>query len=162
VIQLMCHKVTSNVSQSQDHDGMFNAAAVTAYVMLDNGTSSTKKVRKILEETSYQWVQRHLIDPKNCYDMFRMRRSMFYSLHHVLASNYGLRSSTEMCSIETLGMFLWMCGAPQSVRQTKHIFTHSKETIIMRFNDVLESVTRLVAHNIKLEDPTFVVVYPKI
>jgi hypothetical protein len=116
--------VTSNVSQSEDDDWMFNAAAVAVYAMLDNGTSSTKKARKILEETGYQWVQRHLRDLENCYDMFRMRRSVFYSLHHVLVSNYGLSSSNKMCAIEALGIFLWMCGAPQSVRQAKHIFTH--------------------------------------
>jgi hypothetical protein len=59
--------------------------------------------------------------------MFRMRRSVFYILHDELVDNCGLRSSNEMCSIESLGIFLWMCGAPQSVRQVKHIFTHSKE-----------------------------------
>jgi hypothetical protein len=30
--------VTSNVSQSEDDDWMFNAAAVAVYAMLDNGT----------------------------------------------------------------------------------------------------------------------------
>jgi hypothetical protein len=46
----------TNVSQSEDDDWMFNVAAVAAYKMLDNGTSSTKKARKIPEETGYQWV----------------------------------------------------------------------------------------------------------
>ena len=39
--------VTSNVSQSEDEDWMFSAVAIAAYAMLDNGTSSTKKARKI-------------------------------------------------------------------------------------------------------------------
>jgi hypothetical protein len=152
----------TNVSHSEDDDWMFNAAAIAAYAMLDNVTSSTKKARKISEETGYQWAQRHLRDLENCYDMIRMRRSVFYSLHHVLVINYGLRSSNKMCSIEALGMFLWICGAPQSVCQAKHIFTHLKENVSRRFNDVVEYVTQLAAHNIKPEDPTFVVVHPKI
>jgi hypothetical protein len=46
---------------------------------------------------------------------------VFYNLHEVLVNSYGLTSSDEMMSIEALDMFLWMCGAPQSVRQAKHI-----------------------------------------
>jgi hypothetical protein len=61
-------------------------------------------------------------------------------LHDELIDKYGLRSSNEMCSIEALGMFLWMCGASQSVHQAKHIFTHSKETLSWWFTEVLESV----------------------
>jgi hypothetical protein len=83
-------------------------------------------------------------------------------LHDELVANYGLRSLNEMCSIEALGMFLWMCGVPQSVRQAKHIFTHSKETISRRFTDVLKSVNRLTAHIVKLKDPSFAVVHQKI
>jgi hypothetical protein len=94
--------------------------------------------------------------------MFRMGRLVFYSLHDELVNNYGLTSSDEMCSIEALGMFLWMCGAPQSVRQAKHIFSHSLETVSRRFNDVLEAVNLLAAKNIKLIDETFAVVHPKI
>jgi hypothetical protein len=107
-------------------------------------------------------AKRQLSDPESCYDMFRMRRSVFFSLHEVLVNNYGIASSDEMCSIEALGMFLWMCGAPQSVRQAKYIFTHSLETISRRFNDVLESVHILAADNIKPKDPSFAVVHPKI
>jgi hypothetical protein len=43
---------------------------------------------------------------------FRMIMSVFYMFHDELIDKYGLRSSNEMCSIEALGMFLWMCGAP--------------------------------------------------
>jgi DTW domain-containing protein YfiP len=87
---------------------------------------------------------------------------VFYMLHDELVDKYALRSSNEMCSIEALGMFLWMCGAPQSVSQAKHIFTHSKETISRQFTKVLESVNRLAAHNIKPKYPSFAVVHPKI
>jgi hypothetical protein len=106
---------TSNASQNEDDDWMCEAAANGAYVMLNYETSSTKKARKVPDETGYQWVQIHLRDSKNCCDMFRMRRSVFYMLHDELVDKYGLRSSNEMCSIEAIGMFFWMCGAPQSV-----------------------------------------------
>jgi hypothetical protein len=55
-----------------------------------------------------------------------------------------------------------MCGAPQSVRQAKHIFSHSLETVSRRFNDVLEAVNLLAAKNIKSIDEIFAVVHPKI
>jgi hypothetical protein len=153
--------IASNSSESSGW--MYEAAAIAAYAMVDCGIpSSAKKPRKVPKETGFQWVQRQLSDPESCYDMFRMRRSVFFSLHEVLVNNYGLASSDEMCSIEALGMFLWMCGAPQSVRQAKHIFTHSLETISRRFNDVLESVHILAADNIKPKDPSFAVVHPKI
>jgi hypothetical protein len=106
--------ITSNSSDSSDW--MCEAAAIAAYAMLDCGTSSGKKQKKV-QETGYQWVQRHLSYPESCYDMFRMRRSVFYSLHDILVNSYGLRSPNEMCSIEAFGMFLWMCDAPQSFRQ---------------------------------------------
>ncbi|WVZ80808.1 hypothetical protein U9M48_028259, partial [Paspalum notatum var. saurae] len=107
------------------------------------GSASLKKPWKIAAETRIQWVI--LRDSDACYDMFRMRRSVFYNLHELLVNTYGLKSSNEMCSKEALGMFLWMCGAPQSVRQAKDKFSHCLETISRKFNEVLECVNRLAA-----------------
>lgn len=122
--------------------------------MLDGGSSSTpKKPRKVAVDTGIQWVERKLNDSEDCYNMFRMRRSFFLNLHEVLVRDYGLTSSKEMCSKEALGMFLWICGAPQSNRQAKEKFTHSGETISRRFTDVLECVYRLAANIIKPRDP---------
>ena len=49
---------------------------------------------------------------RQCYNMFRMHRDVFDSLHNFLVEKYGLKSTKKMSSIEALAMFLWMCGAP--------------------------------------------------
>jgi hypothetical protein len=58
------------------------------------------------------WVQRKLRDSKACYRLFRMSPDMFDKLHNLLVESYGLKSSTKSTSVEALGMFLWMVGAP--------------------------------------------------
>jgi hypothetical protein len=62
--------------------------------------------------TGLAWVQRKLGDSKACYRMFRMSPNMFHKLHDVLVESYGLKSSKKSTSVEALGMFLWMVGAP--------------------------------------------------
>ncbi|WVZ77389.1 hypothetical protein U9M48_025260 [Paspalum notatum var. saurae] len=146
-----------------DDEEWFEAAAIAgAYTMLEYGGASSKKPRKIVVETKIQWVERTLRDSDACYHMFRMRRLVFHNLHELLVNKYGLKSSNEMCSKEALGIFLWMCGAPQSVRQAKDKFTHSLETISRMFNEVFECVNRLAADVIKLKDPTLFVVHDKL
>ena len=66
--------------------------------------------------TRLEWVERKLGDRNNCYNMFRMSPIVFHRLHDVLVESYGLKSSTKSTSVEALGMFLWILGAPQSVR----------------------------------------------
>jgi hypothetical protein len=66
--------------------------------------------------TGIQWVEQTLADPVDCYDMFRILRSVFLRLHDTLVQNYGLKSSRKICTEEALAMFLWMCGGPQSFR----------------------------------------------
>jgi hypothetical protein len=66
--------------------------------------------------TGLEWVERKLGDRKACYSMFRMSPSMFHRLHDLLVQSYGLKCSTKFTSVEALGMFLWMVGAPQSIR----------------------------------------------
>jgi hypothetical protein len=39
--------------------------------------------------------------------------------------DYGLNSTVLMTSIESLGMFLWMLGGPQSVNQVENQFERS-------------------------------------
>jgi hypothetical protein len=56
-------------------------------------------------------------------------------------------------------MFSWTLGAPYSNRTIKNVFSHSTETVSRKFNDVLDSVTLLVAQVIKLEDPQFRIVH---
>jgi hypothetical protein len=114
-----------------------------------DGGSGMNKPRTTPPETGIQWVERQLQDSDDCYDMFRMRRTVFRRLHETLVNDYGLTSSKEVCSKEALGMFLWMCGAPQSLRQAKNKFHHSKETISRKFGEVLQSINRMAADIIK-------------
>ncbi|XP_062230104.1 protein ALP1-like [Phragmites australis] len=100
--------------------------------------------------------------PKDCYDMFRMSRPLFDTLHNLLVSSYGLKSSSNMSSIEALGMFLWTIGAPQSFTQVKNRFERSKETISRKFNEVLDSIYLMSIDVVKPRDPEFTMVHPRL
>ena len=67
-------------------------------------------------ETGIQWVERTLENSNDCFDMFRMRRTVFRRLHDTLVENYGLLPSRGVSTMEALGIFLWACGGPQSFR----------------------------------------------
>jgi len=64
--------------------------------------------------------------------------------------------------MEALGLFLWICGAPQSLRQVEDRFTRSLETICRKFDKVLESVNKLAVDIIKPKDPEFKNVHPRL
>jgi len=59
-------------------------------------------------------------------------------------------------------MFLWIVGAPQSVRQADNRFRRSLETVSRTFNRVLRCLLRLAHNNIKPKDPTFPEVHPNL
>ena len=109
-----------------------------------------------------EWLEKKLADRKRCYNMFRMTPDMFYSLHDLLVDKYELKSSTKSTSIEALGMFLWMCGAPQSVRQAEDIFERSLGTVHNMFHKVLASLLKLVADIIKPRDPQFTTLHSRL
>jgi len=83
------------------------------------------------------WVERKLTNRNSCYNMFRMTPTVFYWLHDTLVEQYVLKSSRKSTSIEALGMFLWMVGAPQSVRQAEDKFERSLGTVHNMFFKVL-------------------------
>jgi hypothetical protein len=70
-------------------------------------------------------------------------------------SSYGLKSTKNMTSIEALTMFLWIVGAPQSVRQVDDRFQRSKETITRMFAHVLDCLYKMAGDIIKPKDPEF-------
>jgi hypothetical protein len=67
-----------------------------------------------------------------------------------------------MCTKEALAMFLWMCGGPQSFRQVKNRFKHSLETISRKVDEVVDAIMGLAFHNIRLKDPQFGTIHPKL
>jgi hypothetical protein len=100
----------------------------------------TNKKRVEPRCTGQQWVFDNLGSSKDYYDMFRMHRPCFDSLHDTLVENYGLKGSNRMCSEEALGMYLWILGGPQSVTQVQNRFKRSRETINRKFVEVLYCV----------------------
>ena len=74
---------------------------------------------------------------------------MFDKLHNVLVESYGLKSTKRITSVETIGLFWWMCGAPQGMRQTEDRFTRSTETCSRKFAKVLASMSNLAANIIR-------------
>jgi hypothetical protein len=112
--------------------------------------------------TGFEWVQDKLASDKQCYNMFRMNPSMFYSLHDLLVDKYGLKSSPKSSTIEVLGLFLWMVGSPQSVRQAEDRFERSLGVVSNLFNKVLKCMVKLAAYNIKPVDPYFTTVHDRL
>ena len=82
-------------------------------------------------------MERTLRNPTACYNMFRMQHHVFEMLHDKLVTKYGLQSTKRMSSREALGMFLYMVGSPQPVRQAENRFERSMETVSRKFNHVL-------------------------
>lgn len=91
-----------------------------------------------------------------------MNRDVFNSLHNVLVSHYGLESSREVTSVESLAMFLWVVGGPQSFSQVENRFARSTETIHRKFKEVLNCLCKLACHNITPRDPSFNTVHARI
>ena len=90
-------------------------------------TYLNKSARRVPEVTGYEWVMKCLNHPRACYKMFRITRLVFESLHEILVTNYGLQSTRGMTSVESLAMFLWTLGGPQSVSQVENRFQRSRD-----------------------------------
>ena len=113
-------------------------------------------------ETGYQWTMRTLGQRTQCYNMFRMHNDVFYSLHTLLVERYGLQSTTKITSIEALAMLLWMCGAPQSMRQADNRFERSLGTCSNKFDKVLSSVMKLAIDIIRPKDTQFSTIHRRL
>lgn len=111
-------------------------------------------------ESGEQWVQRTLAHDNSCYNMFRVEPALFNRLHNTLVQSHGLPSTSRMSSLWDLAMFLWIVGAPQSIRHAKDHFLRSMKTISRTFGKVLTSILKLAADIIKPKDPEFSTVHP--
>jgi hypothetical protein len=76
--------------------------------------------------------------------------------------SYRLKSTCNLSSAETLGIFLWMVGVPQSVRQDENRFMRSTTTISRTFHKVLNCLIKLATDNIKPLDSEFQIVHPRL
>ena len=100
--------------------------------------------------------------PRYFYKMFRMSTDVFMALHDLLISNYGLTSTNNVSSMESLAMFLWIVGGPKSFSQAKNRFTRSLWTVHTKFHEVLNCLRKLAKDNIKPRDPTFCTEHDKV
>jgi hypothetical protein len=117
---------------------------------------------RVPAKSGYDLVMRTLGNSTSCYNMFRMNRDVFDKLHNVLVKSYGLKSTTRMSAVEALGLFLWIVGAPQSMRQAEDHFVRSTETCSRKFEKVLHSVSKLAAEIIRPLDPEFSTVHQRL
>ncbi|XP_062188875.1 protein ALP1-like [Phragmites australis] len=136
--------------------------AANVFAMYYGQTFLKKAARRQPDVTGYDWVIKTLNQPRSCYKMFRITRAVFDSLHDTLVSNYGLKSTSSMTSIDSLAMFLWTCGAPQSFSQIDNRFERSNETISRKLAYVLNCVNNLAVDIIKPRDPHFVAVHSRL
>ena len=77
-------------------------------------------------------------------------------------SHYGLKSSREVTSQESLATFLWIAGGPQSFSQVENRFSRPTETIHRKFKEVLNFLCKLAGHNITPRDDSFTTVHERI
>jgi hypothetical protein len=147
------------VSELDDTD----AELVVAICAVDVwGRTMSQVPRRALVETGIQWVERTLQNSNDCFDMFRMRRTVFRRLHDTLVDNYGLLPSRGVSTTEALGIFLWACGGPQSFRQLRNKFGHSLETISRKYTEVLDALFKMSCDIIKPKDPHFIEIHPRL
>jgi hypothetical protein len=106
--------------------------------------------------------EKTLILQYNVNKMFGMRRPIFDCLHETLVDNYELKSTMGISSIKSLAIFLWTVGGPQSVSQVENRFQRSTETIVRKFNHVLDCLNILGANNMKPKDQQFTIVHPRL
>lgn len=112
--------------------------------------------------TGLDWVEEKLCNENRCYNMFRMTPELFYKLHTLLTNDYGLKDTRKSTSIEALGMFLYIVGAPQSVRQAEDRFERSLGTVHSMFYRVLKCVVNLAGDIIRPRDPQFTTTHPRV
>jgi hypothetical protein len=100
--------------------------------------------------------------PRYFYKMFQMNPDVFMALHDLLILNYGLTSSINVSSVESLAMFLWIVGGPQSFSQAENRFTQSLWTVHIKFHEFLRCLRKLARDNIKPRDPNFTIEHERL
>ncbi|KAJ0260611.1 hypothetical protein HA466_0067910 [Hirschfeldia incana] len=97
-------------------------------------SDSEKFVYQILNGTNEQ-----------CQSNFRMDKTVFYKLCHVLQTRGLLRHTNRIKIEEQLAIFLFVIGHSLRTRAVQDLFGYSGETISRHFNNVLNAVTSISA-----------------
>jgi hypothetical protein len=112
--------------------------------------------------SGYAWVLETLKTHGESHRMFRMNERLFIQLHDFLVTQYGLKSSIHMSSLESLAIFLCVCGQNRSNTSVQNTFKHSGETISRKFDDVLRCLIKMAKDYIRPEDRNFGTVHKRI
>jgi hypothetical protein len=153
----MCEPDTHTSDDERDGELLVALFAIDIW-----GSSPSGFSRRTMVETGIQWVERTLENSNDCFDMFRMRRTVFRRLHDTLVESYGLLPSRGVSTTKALGIFLWACGGPQSFRQIKNKFGYSLETISRKYSEVLNALYKMSSDVIKPKDPNFIEIHPRL
>ena len=149
-------------SSNDDYDEEFDMCLMLAACMDENEKFPYAARRDPPLMSGIQWVEARLKDSKKFYKSFRMRRSVFRMLHAILVAKYGFQSSSQMSSVESLALFLWMLGGPATNSQAADRFERSVSTVSNKFHHVLDCVDRMAGDYIRPNDPAFSQVHDKL
>ena len=149
-------------SSNDDSDDEFDMLMMIAATLAEEEKVPYAPRRDPPLISGIQWVEERLKDPKRFYKSFRMRRSVFRMLHAILVARYGLMSTIQMSSVESLALFLWMVGGHATNSQAADRFERSVSTVSNKFHHVLDCVDRMAGDYIRPNDPTFTQVHDKL
>jgi hypothetical protein len=121
-----------------------------------------KNEERTSSQSGYARVMETLGTPGGSHMMFRMDAFLFYRLHDLLVSTYGLVSSLHMHSLESLAIFLVTCGHGWCNSAAQHVLKHSREIISRKFEEVLNCVVGMCEDYIRPIDPNFSTTHPRI
>ena len=116
-------------------------------------TYMNKSTQRTVELSGIDWVMRTLNNSRSCYDMFRMSREMFYRLHNLLVTSYGLKSSCKMSSIEGLAMFLMDGWCPSRLDKQKIVLRgQSRQSVgnLMKYCRVFTGCKQMLSNQMIL------------
>jgi hypothetical protein len=125
-------------------------------------TYHDKHVRRTPFHSGHGWTMEKLSTPGESYKQFQMNTHLFYMLHDLLVDKYGLQSSIHMSSMESLAIFVLVCGQAMSNRCIDGIFKHSSDTISRKFEEVLICMVATSADYIRPIDPNSSDTHPRI
>ena len=148
-----------DISVQEDEEEELDFCVVAMAYYLLNKERLPYGPRRAPMMTGLQWVEEKEKQPQIFYSMFRMRRSVFYSLHDILVEKYGLKSTCNMTSKEALAQFLWTLGSRQTTDNVADRFEHSRSTINKKFKEVLFCVYRMAGDYIQPKDRSFTQVH---
>jgi hypothetical protein len=119
-------------------------AAAEAILHFHQDTYMDKRPCRTSAFTGAKWVaELNLGHPKRMYQAFRMSKTNFLSLCHLLESSYGLQNAERISVQEQVAIFLWIVGQRANNRSAQERFQRSGETISRRFHDVLTSLSAM-------------------